>query len=91
MEDEILKTPDLKKQLSEIQGNYFNNVLINGKVVWDINVDNKSPVLPIQKPLPSDWRFREDLIWLIYQDLTKSEKWKIRLEEEQRYFKNLRQ
>ena len=47
-------------------------------------------VTPLDHPLPSDWRFREDLIWLHYGDMAKSEKWKLRLEAEQRRHRKLR-
>ncbi len=31
--------------------------------------------------LPSDWRFREDLIWLIYKNKQQANKWKYALEK----------
>lgn len=30
--------------------------------------------------LPSDWRYREDLIWLKYGEMLIAHQWKIRLE-----------
>ena len=34
--------------------------------------------------LPSDWRFREDLIWLKYNEMLIAHQWKLRLEVQQR-------
>jgi len=34
--------------------------------------------------LPSDWRYREDLIWLKYGYMRIASQWKIRLEVQQR-------
>ena len=34
--------------------------------------------------LPSDWRYREDLIWLKYGYMRIAQQWKIRLEVQQR-------
>jgi hypothetical protein len=31
--------------------------------------------------LPSDWRFREDLLWLKYGKMKIAHKWKVRMEE----------
>lgn len=50
--------------------------------MWNINKDIPTFLLHSLNPLPSDWRFREDLIWLSYNDFPKCEKWKLRLEEE---------
>lgn len=38
--------------------------------------------MPIPNPIPSDSRFREDLIWLKKQDIPKAETWKLWLEEQ---------
>ncbi len=40
--------------------------------------------------LPSDWRFREDLIWLKYNYMKIAQKWKFRMEEQQRHDRRLR-
>jgi len=37
--------------------------------------------MPIKNPLPFDWRFREDLIYLKYGDNAKAAVWKHKLEE----------
>jgi hypothetical protein len=40
--------------------------------------------------LPSDWRYREDLIWLKYNYMKIAQKWKFRMEEQQRHDRRLR-
>lgn len=42
-------------------------MLIDNNIIWDITRDVPEMVVPIENPLPSDWRFREDLIWLAYE------------------------
>jgi hypothetical protein len=39
---------------------------------------------------PSDWRFREDLIWLKYKFMKIAHQWKVRMEEQQRHDRRLR-
>ena len=38
----------------------------------------------------SDWRFREDLLWLKYGYMKVAQKWKIRMEEQQRQDRRMR-
>jgi len=38
----------------------------------------------MQDVLPSDWRYREDLLWLKYDNKKIAAKWKLRMEEQQR-------
>ena len=42
------------------------------------------------KVLPSDWRYREDLIWLKYGYMSIAHQWKLRLEVQQRHDRKLR-
>ena len=62
---------DVKKQIFEIEGSWLNNCIIDGKTYWDIAYDEpirQIPDLDKNGPLilSSDWRYREDLIWLKY-------------------------
>jgi hypothetical protein len=41
--------------------------------------------------MPSDWRYREDLIYLFRGDMKKADKWKIRQEVQQRFDRKNRQ
>lgn len=44
----------------------------------------------VQNPLPSDIRFREDLMWLFYGNEEYAQKWKVKLEKQQRDDRKLR-
>lgn len=81
---------DLEKEWHEVTGSYLGEVMVDGQLEWSMYSHPPSMVTPIRNPLPSDWRFREDLIWMHYQDYPKSEKWKVKLEEEQRSHRKLR-
>lgn len=65
--------------------------MIGDKKYWDIDVDLPNRYKPeLGYVCPSDWRFREDLIWLKYDHMKIAHKWKIRLEEQQRHDRRLR-
>lgn len=82
--------------ISKISGSWLHNMIIDGKCYWDIDKDIPYWVRPVRKCLPSDGRFREDLIWLYrsfycseneeqrlkYEDL--AQQWKSLLEQVQR-------
>lgn len=78
--------------LVEFAGNIFNEIRSDSELLFDNRKDydkafqqNYSPC-----PLPSDSRFREDLIWMFYGNEKFAQKWKVKLEEQQRYERNLR-
>jgi len=62
----------VKSQVSTIQGSWLKNLEIDGKLYWSINDDVPGRQIPLLDTdnqgiiLPSDWRYREDLIWLKY-------------------------
>lgn len=62
---------DIKKKLCSIEGSWLYNLVIDGKRYWDSAIDVPLRQLPCiegedEYVLSSDWRFREDLIWLKY-------------------------
>ena len=59
---------DVKKKLCDIEGSWLHNLYIDGKKYWDIDQDIPWRQVPAvgNEVLPSDWRYREDLIWLKY-------------------------
>jgi hypothetical protein len=86
---------DIKKQVAKIEGSWLENLYIDGKKYWDVDEQTPSRQLPIVEKedgfiCPSDWRYREDLIWLKYGYQSLAQKWKIRLEVQQRYDRALR-
>ena len=54
------------KILSKITGSWLKEVRFDGRKYWDIDNDHPCWVRPVKKCLPSDGRFREDLIWLFH-------------------------
>ena len=71
--------------LSTISGSWLNKLYFDNVKYWDINEDIPSYIRPVYKCLPSDCRFREDLIWL-YRSFYKSKN-----EEERIYYEKLAQ
>lgn len=62
----------------------------SGVRVWDRKTIPLPSPLPIEKPLMSDCRHRQDLIFLKQGDQTKAQEWKHTLEEIQRRDRKLR-
>jgi hypothetical protein len=51
--------------ICDIKGSWLRELVIGGKKYWDINTDIPERGKPqVSGVLPSDWRYREDLIWL---------------------------
>ena len=71
---------------AEFEGSWLRNLVINGVEWWDIDDPNQRPQRPIptRTSLPSDWRYREDLILLYRNNMKAADKWKVRLEVQQR-------
>ena len=83
--------------IDEIYGNWVSKLIIGNEVRWDINAQLPEFIRPVKKCIPSDGRFREDLIWLyrsfycskndeekkIYLNI--AQKWKIMMEEFNRW------
>ena len=59
---------------------------MDGVEYWNVNKDLPQRQRPYfgEDVLPSDWRFREDLIWLHYDEELIAHQWKLRLEVQQR-------
>lgn len=74
--------PDLVKPICELQGSWLHNLIIDGVKFWDIDEDAPVRQRPVmENVLPSDWRYRDDLLWLKYKHAKIAHKWKIRMEE----------
>lgn len=92
------KVPDPKQQLAEIEGSYLEYLVINKEIIWDFRQNSPSQVTPLKEKegnfvLPSDSRYREDLIWLKRGFINKdydclytgyAQEWKLALEAQQR-------
>lgn len=72
------------RKVCEIEGNWLEGLSFDGARAWDANVH--LPVFHkfVSHPLPSDWRYREDLIWLAKGNSEYAQKWKHKIENKQR-------
>lgn len=89
-EGTIAKLSDKDRVLCQVNGRWTEKIEFDGKKYWDIRF--VEPVLHIHTldPLPSDQRFREDLIYLARKDLALAQEHKVRLEVIQRRDRKLR-
>jgi len=83
--------------LEKINGDYLDKLIIGNKVIWDIHEQIPEYIRPTKHCIPSDGRYREDLIWLYrsfygsknkeeednYRDI--SMEWKVMMEEFNRW------
>jgi len=94
--DDFKKLKHVKQKICDIDGSWLNSLQIDGKTYWDIEFDVPTRQLPHynskqEMVLPSDWRYREDLIWLKYNYMLIAHQWKQRLEVQQRFDRANRQ
>ena len=96
---DLSKLSDMKTKVADFSGNYLRILVINGKTYWDFEtheITRQIPQVNADAPsrgivLPSDWRFREDLIWLKYGFQKIAAGWKLKLEVQQRKDRKNRQ
>lgn len=82
---------DMGEEIARIEGNWTKDLVIGGVEYWNMAKVDQIKSLPVPNPLPSDSRFREDLIWLKRGSLEYAQGWKEVLEEQQRLNRQLRQ
>ncbi len=71
----------MKEEVCRIEGSWLKNVIIDGELLWDVEWEECTPYRMIpdkEMVLPSDWRYREDLIWLMRNDMDRADAWKVR-------------
>eukprot|EP01017_Pseudomicrothorax_dubius_P030288 TRINITY_DN3765_c0_g1_i1.p1 TRINITY_DN3765_c0_g1~~TRINITY_DN3765_c0_g1_i1.p1 ORF type:complete len:420 (-),score=77.35 TRINITY_DN3765_c0_g1_i1:278-1537(-) len=90
-EEEALKMADSDGVLADITGSWLKGLKIGKTVYWNATKDKPTRHLPSPEPLPSDCRFREDLLWTGAGNLAQAEAWKLALEERQRADRRLRE
>jgi len=83
--------------IDKIKGSYLNQLIIGEKVAIDVRKLMPEYIMPVKHCIPSDGRYREDLIWLFrsfYGAKTKEEEeiyrnismeWKVMMEEFNRW------
>lgn len=76
--------------LARAEGKITVGLEWDGVEYWSFHNFVASRQLPVKNPLPSDCRFREDILWMKYKNNPMSEKWKLKLEEIQRYYRKMR-
>lgn len=72
--------------LSTVHGCWYEQLLFDSTSFWD-NSRPSYKLLMKKDVLPSDWRFREDILWLLYENPKLALQWKLKLEEAQREFR----
>jgi hypothetical protein len=89
---ELSQLKDVVKPICDISGSWLKSLVIDGKAYWDIDNDEPSRQVPVVDDFvcPSDWRYREDLLWLKYSHMKIAQAWKIRMEEQQRHDRKMR-
>lgn len=88
---QIKELTDVELPVGQISGSWLKSLNISGTIYWDIDKVVPWVLRYEENPLPSDWRFREDIIWLRRNNMPFSQEWKLRLEAEQRQDEKLRQ
>ena len=78
----IFKSNDI---VSTISGSWLGQLYFDNNKYWDLDEDIPTYIKPVYNCLPSDSRFREDLIWL-YRSFYKAKN-----EEERLYYEKLAQ
>ena len=58
--------------ISQVRGSWLDYIEFDNVRYWDINYNDPAKIIKTHTPLPSDCRFREDLIDLASGDLAKA-------------------
>ena len=74
-----------------VTGHWTEDLYIDGVEYWHIDDHKGFEVRRVKDPLPSDCRFREDLVHLGAGEEDTAQKWKEILEERQRKDRRLRE
>ena len=71
-------------KVCDISGSWLEGLSFDNAKQWDTNLH--VPVFHqfVSHPLPSDWRYREDLVWLGKGNSEMAQKWKLKIEKRQR-------
>ncbi|KAL4469803.1 hypothetical protein ABPG72_022123 [Tetrahymena utriculariae] len=86
----INRISDKTQIINNVKGSWLEYLEFDAKRYWDIQLITPANLLSTQDPLPSDCRFREDLVYLAKKDLDQSQDWKNKLEVIQRNDRKLR-
>ena len=81
---------DVDEEIWEVHGDTLHELVIDGENFWTIDEYVPHRMYPDPHCLPSDARYREDLLWLHYDDQKYAQEWKCKLEVQQRHDKKQR-
>ena len=83
MEADNIKMKDKYRSICKVEGSWLSQILIGDEEIWNMKDKTRKPerAIPVANPLPFDWRFREDLIYVKYGDYKSAGIWKHKLEE----------
>jgi hypothetical protein len=81
---------DVEIEIATLEGNITKGGSFNSIPYWNQEKMKFTKITYEKFPLPSDWRYREDLIWLARGNIPFTDAWKKRLEERQRVDRKLR-
>lgn len=78
------------KVVCKLEGSWLAYLDIDNQRVWTLRDSHPDSWTPVQDPLPSDSRYRQDLAMVAQGDLKAAQEWKEKLEHRQRADKKLR-
>jgi len=89
---DLAEINDVAQPLHKVEGSWLREIRVDGELLWSLDQDVRFAQQHnyIANPLPSDCRFREDLIWLFRKNEDLAQLWKVKLEEQQRHERALR-
>ncbi|KAH7460316.1 hypothetical protein PRIC1_014517 [Phytophthora ramorum] len=80
-----------KHAVATVNGSWLSHLQFDGKTYWHVESEPAFEHTPVEHPLPSDVRHREDIIALKSGDAALAQTEKVKLEEQQRTDLKLRQ
>jgi len=89
---DLAEMPDSIKEIHKVEGSWLREIRCDGELLWSADSEPQyaQQHFFLENPLPSDCRFREDLVWLWKRNEDQSGSWKVKLEEQQRHERALR-
>lgn len=82
---------DIESPICQITGSWLHNIKFGEETYWTIDEVMPTGIWYAARVLPSDWRFREDLLWIRKENETIADLWKKELEVQQRFDRSLRE
>ena len=71
----ITRKSNPNEVISKVTGSWLENICFDGKPYWELNKIEPAVLIKPADPLPSDSRYREDLIFCAKKDLEKAQEY----------------